>query len=631
MSRRFGSPTPYGDVEGQRRKQKRFLSRSDEEIRSEMDLGLSYRAGWPTLQPFPLETVATDTRVYIPDEPQRLEDVQSILAAQDLLITGTSYFFAYRIPRDAAEEDDMSAYLTLLVRMDMVNHFHKVVNTVMRIRTQFRDHASTANMQIECLDYRVGCSLASFAIGHTEVEIHKQWSNALPIILSSLDDHDWLTVEMLRRGLRDEDSKNCLPTIVITTPTARDPRWHATVVPMILANISKTAPLFVIEILLGVSVVQGRRQYSATGAIDSTSYVKNLHMGSSLGISNNDGGCGTLGGSVTLDGGIRCGITNWHCVRDERLDNGIDASFLNDAQADPNVVVSKNSSGALGVGNKTLEAAPQDMLSPATPDHEGHLGMLQLELKELSAQAADGVAYAKTSHKEKDEEYEKCEKYARGIGYVYAGSGRRCIIANKYATEEETGRSKERRKHMETTYAFPLDWALIRLDIDKRDIINYLPETKRPLHCTSDLVPGKRCHRWTTFNVNKEDVQVAKYGRTSRWTYGKINGCLIAINPKCETEISGVYGFSVESPGWCFGVVNTRAMEDFFEPGDSGSILVHDGSGTQLGLLFGVTSGGQGMAMPLDLVFRDIKKITRKAVTDPPYVGKLRFAPNEMI
>jgi hypothetical protein len=301
------------------------MSRSDEEISEEMDTGgLSYRAGWPTLQPLPLDTVSEGTRTHIPDAPERLEEVKSILATQDLLFTtGISYNFTYRIPRDAGEEDDMSQYLTLLFTVDMSNHRHKVENTIMRIRTRFRDHESTAAVHIECLDYRARNSLTSFAIRHTEVDVHNQWGATLPIVLSSLGKHEWLTVELLRRGLMDQDSKDCQPTIVITTPTARDSKWSKTVVPSILAGISDTAPGFAIEILFGVTILLGRKQYPASAVVDSTSYVKNLRMGFSLGLSNDNRGCSTLGGSVTLDDGTRCGITNWHCVRDDRLDKGI--------------------------------------------------------------------------------------------------------------------------------------------------------------------------------------------------------------------------------------------------------------------------------------------------------------------
>ncbi|KAL1798963.1 hypothetical protein ACET3X_003000 [Alternaria dauci] len=192
-------------------------------------------------------------------------------------------------------------------------------------------------------------------------------------------------------------------------------------------------------------------------------------------------------------------------------------------------------------------------------------------------------------------------------------------MANKHVTDEKTGKSKEKMKNMQPIYPFPLDWALIRLD--KHNLINFLPKVELPRGYVTNLVPEKRCHRWTTFNSNSECVNVAKFGRTSGWTLGTINACSIAINPKSDPQVAGVCGFSEETARACFGVATRYKKEPFMEPGDSRSILVHDGSGTQLGLLFGQTSAGEGMALPLDLVFQDIKKITGKAVIDPPYVA----------
>lgn len=72
-------------------------------------------------------------------------------------------------------------------------------------------------------------------------------------------------------------------------------------------------------------------------------------------------------------------------------------------------------------------------------------------------------------------------------------------------------------------------------------------------------------------------------------------------------------------------MVSKDKRNDFSEFGDNGSIVVHDGSGTQLGLLFGVTSTGQGMFVPMNLVFGDIERITGKDVVKPSYISKLIF------
>ncbi|KAI4646863.1 hypothetical protein J4E93_005087 [Alternaria ventricosa] len=588
----------------------RYASRTDEEIRKEMDPGhVPYRMGWPTLAPLPMDT-DIDARWMIPGSYQILRDVQDILIAHGLLRGTTAFYFAFRTPRDATEENDNIAHLTLLIRVDMLKHArHEIEDAIIRIRASFRDNSWTEDAQIECIDYRVRQSTGmSFPIRHDEHNIRQQWEAISSDVMSLLSKHEWLSVEILRRGLIDE-RKECPPTIVITTPTARDPKWFDFVVPSIMAEIAKRAPDFGIEILCGKTMLGAKRRNSLTDNVNGSSYTKKAHMGCSLGIANDEKGCSTLGGSVTLSGGVRCGITSWHGVRDSRLDS----------------VISNTANKALGADNKTLANMPQAMVSPATFDHSGYLGLLQKQITLYRTYAADGDVEFKMLHKEKDEEYKKCKSFDRRIGYVYAGSGRRTIDANKYTSDPDTDRSKDKMKALQPTFVFPLDWALIRMDdTKKRDVTNRLPDV---YSTKTKLVPEQKCRQWSTFNVNKEEVHVAKYGRTSGWTAGTINACMIIINPDADEEILGAYGIGAKNVAACFGVVSEDEREDFAGFGDNGSVVLHEGSGTQLGLLVGVTSTGQGMFLPMDVVFEDIKRVTGRDVVRPSYVGKLTSSP----
>ncbi|KAI4671334.1 uncharacterized protein J4E88_009368 [Alternaria novae-zelandiae] len=427
-----------------------------------------------------------------------------------------------------------------------------------------------------------------------------------------------MTMEILRRGLID-DRKECPPTIVITTPTARNPKWFDIVVPSMMAEIAKRAPSFGIEILCGMTMLGAKRRNSLTDNVNGSSYVKKADMGSSLGISGDETGCSTLGGSVTLSGGIRCGVTSWHGVRDARLDNGNNSLSTNKIQTDPCAVVSNTTNKALGINNSILANIPQPMVSPATFDHHGYLKLLQEQITLYRTYAADGDVECKMLHEKKDEEYKECESFDRRIGYVYAGSGRRTIEANKYASDPNTGPGKDKMKALQPTIVFLLDWALVRMDDTKtRDVTNSLPDV---YSTKTKLVPQQRCRKWSTFNVNKEEVHVAKYGRTSGWTAGIVNACMVIVNPDADEELSGAYGMDAKNVGACFGVVSNDERNDFCEFGDNGSVVLHEESGTQLGLLFGVTSTGQGMFLPMDVVFEDIKRVTGKNVVEPSYVA----------
>ena len=594
-----------------------------------MDPGhVPYRMGWPTLAPLPMDT-DTDARWMIPGSYQILHDVQDILIAHGLLRGAYAFYFAFRVPRDATKENDNIEHLTLLIRVDMLKHArHEIEDAIIRIRGSFRENSWTEDVQIECIDYRARhpSGIMSFPIRHDEHNIHQQWEAISPDVLSLLSKHEWLSVEILHRGLID-DRQECSPTIVVTTRTARDPKCFDIVVPSIVAEIAKRAPEFGIEILCGKTMLGAKRRKSLTDNVNGSSYVKKADMGSSLGISFDGKGCSTLGGSVTLSGGARCGLTSSHGVRDARLDNGNNSLSTNKIQTDPYAVISNTANKALGINNKTLANVPQPMVSPATLDHHGYLEMLQKQITLYRTYAADGDLECKTAHEEKSEEHKKCESFDRRIGYVYAGSGRRTVDANKYASDPDTDRSKDKMKALQPKFVFPLDWALIRMeDTKKRDVTNSLPDV---YSTKTKLVPKQQCRQWSTFNVNKEEVHVAKYGRTSGWTAGTINACMIVINPDEDEEILGAYGMNAKNAAACFGVISNDERNDFCEFGDNGSIVLHEESGTQLGLLFGVTSTGQGIFLPMDVVFEDIKRVTGKDVIKPSYVGKLTFIPTK--
>ncbi|EUC49151.1 hypothetical protein COCMIDRAFT_33414 [Bipolaris oryzae ATCC 44560] len=559
---------------------KQYLSRSDEEIRDEMDKGgLIYRAGWPTLPLIPVEIVREGARAAIPDSMERIEEADTILQAQD--IWNGIHGFVYRVPLDAPEdEEDLSPYLTFLCTFNI---------------SVFKQYEARKNVQIEVIDSRVIYCLYTFPIGRNREEIVERWEGVVaPIVLDLLKEHEWLSLEMVRRGFSDIPEE-CPPTIVITTPTARNPKWTRTIKPAISAAIANIAPDFEVEILCGKSLLGSRKKYKSSIHVNGTSYEKRVFMGSSIGISGDPSSCSTLGGSVILEGGVRCGITNWHCVRDNRLDK----------------IISETMEKALSVDNKTLMNAPQPVLSPSTYDHERRQAYLQQLIQRYTAYAAKGQEVYKTLKKENEEALINVERASRNLGHVYAGSGHRTIAANKYALDARAEQPKE-RTILQFQDQWILDWALIRIDdIKLREVGDMLPPTLSPR--ASPLVPYHWCNKWSTFDANRKTIDVAKYGSTTGITFGTINPAIVYINPKSDAQLSAVNGFTEQTPASCFAVV----MEDgkyppFFEPGDSGSVVLHRKSGTQLGLLFGMTSCDNALFIPMDLVFQDIERITGK-------------------
>jgi hypothetical protein len=328
MAHRFGSPTPYDVEESSRRKKKRYLSRSDEEIREEMDgKNLAYRRGWPSLLTLPLETIEKDAEEMVDNAKDHLRKVQAILAAQR--ITHPRLFFAFRIPRDIDETDSptiLLPFLTLVFTADFEVDPHKIEHAIIQIRASFRDDISTENVTIEALDFRAIHNVPSYPIVHTEKDILMQWDSVAEVVIQNLEGESWLSLELLRRGL-SKDVQRCPPTVVITSPNARDPKWYEQILQSIRGAIRSIAPSFELELLCENTLFGSRRRYRPTEYVGRSAYGQQVVMGSSIGIWNDERGSSTLGGAMTLEGDVACGITNWHCVLDSRLENS--ESFSN--------------------------------------------------------------------------------------------------------------------------------------------------------------------------------------------------------------------------------------------------------------------------------------------------------------
>jgi hypothetical protein len=66
----------------------------------------------------------------------------------------------------------------------------------------------------------------------------------------------------------------------------------------------------------------------------------------------------------------------------------------------------------------------------------------------------------------------------------------------------------------------------------------------------------------------------------------------------------------------CYSIVK-RGKSAFVDSGDSGSVVVHDGTGIWLGLLFGENASGSGLMLPMDLILKDIQNVTGLDITEP--------------
>lgn len=212
----------------------------------------------------------------------------------------------------------------------------------------------------------------------------------------------------------------------------------------------------------------------------------------------------------------------------------------------------------------------------------------------------------------------------RTFGTVHASSGLRTVKCENLSsnpidgtTISETGRSQ---------FHFMLDWCLLAFH-PGRGMYNHLalwPQIGKSSYST--LRSGQQCSQWTVMNnpkcnILRDEVIVGKYGRTSKFTYGTIQPIPIIINPEIEGgqygSFSETYGLTVKDCGYSMSFIAPRSV--VVENGDSGSIVLHAPSGDWLGLLFGETKTNAALFTPIDLVFRDIEKVTGYKVIEPMF------------
>lgn len=626
MSYSFGEPYVMSSEQKAAAKNKRLLSASDEDIEDTMDAKqLPYRAGWPDLQPLPLVTVNHYLANCLTPAQQVdiLNKARTVLQAQRLAFDGLH--LAYRVPEDIPADGtvNLSPYLTLLFTADFINDAHKLTLCIVRLRQSFLTNDAYKGISIECLHFTCLNRPRTYAILPNDGAVRSITSDVMDHITEQLKlkKMSWLCMEVTRRGLTDTYGQ-CPPTVLITSPEAADARWYNEILPELRASLNDHAPAFKIEVLYASSIFGARRKYTPTKKVNHTAYGNTVWMGSSIGVET-ELECGaTLGGLVTLVGGgqseRRCAITNWHVVRDDRLDKGnLISSAASSHMVIDNPIALSTSTKALDPYHSTLQNKPQYMNSPSTEDHRGYLGTMQRQLKNYQENNM------KDMWKAKNQQYLSIDKVNRRIGHVHAGSGFRHVKTPRYATDPASGgKSKDTSK---AQFNFTLDWALVTVtNPTNRQVANILPDVEPPHKPITAMTASFVCRKWSVFDVNKDSVPVTKVGRTSGWTFGNIGSELCRINPEVHNkefaEMAEHYGFTTDNPGFCFHVVNE--YESFLEPGDSGSILLHNPSGAWLGLCFGRTGAGHGMFTPIDRVFQDIKTITAQQVSEPMFVSK---------
>jgi hypothetical protein len=311
---RFGFQAPLSAAEAERRRKRRYQSRSDEEIEAEMDnRGLHYRHGWPLLPPLPVETVYSGAFRAVHNAEQHLDKVENILHAQR--VQTSNPFFAYRVPNNASDDEPIDAFLTLVATVNTAVQT-TFDDAIIQIRQYLKAQDETKDISIELIDYRAMDGLLTFPIHFKETAILEAWDQVSNIVETEISNfHEkWLSIELLHRGLIEN---RCAPTVVITSPSAGDGAWTKSITPAIRQRLRNLTPLLDVEVLCATTLF-GVRDWNIT----SVESYGNAVMGCSIGIANEKKHAGTIGGFVTLSDGKQYGLTSHHVVCDDLVDKG---------------------------------------------------------------------------------------------------------------------------------------------------------------------------------------------------------------------------------------------------------------------------------------------------------------------
>jgi hypothetical protein len=482
------------------------------------------------------------------------------------------------------------------------------------------------DVNVEIVDSR-----AAWCFEHSVVEDDQTveaWEGMRSKIVEELGVMDWHSIDVVKRCL-GQVKPPLLPTVYITASDAEKPRWWDVILP----RLRSTAPAdFQFEVILGDAFTGSYRTTGQTPRVipelepesftDIKSYGQRVPMGSSIGVTPE--WSGTTGGYMELRDDksnevIHCAITNHHVEKHP------------DAKVEVGTPITRTR--ALVEGRRIA------VHSPSAADHERLQHTLAWRIEQYlpvddpEGFQKDGADLNTINASDED---------ARLLGHILATSGYRGVQNPRYNAEQVKKFSKVRDlKHMQTkaaekslaeriqgqTLDWGVDWALVRTDSRQvsRDTPRFAPMIRVPHFATADeyqiLDP-------------KKSYKVAKFGRTSKWTTGKIGRIGSVLNLRYDrisvvpAEIKTQFGKIVLA----YGILSDDKNGKFLAPGDSGSLIllqaptVVDGEkkATIVGLGFAANPYSLVSYMaPMDLVIKYIEYVTGCTVTVPALVQGL--------
>ena len=268
-------------------------------------------------------------------------------------------------------------------------------------------------------------------------------------------------------------------------------------------------------------------------------------------------------------------------------------------------------------------------------DHEAYIAKLERYKKVYDKDESEKSPRMQRYIDQYEADIQTAKISSKTFGALSAASGRRSVSTTKFQTEATTGEPKVRsiaKEPASKKILWPMDWALIKLG-KERDMVNRLPNKAvvtmaEPRKLETGIVPNMKANTWTLLNTGacntrRDDVHVAKCGRSTGCTLGLINHAIVAINSAHNgyEAMANHFGYTQDHYGYCWSMMmKSKKQGLIISNGDSGSICIHDPSGAWLGLIFGESGCGSALMMSIDLVFQDIENVMGCKITEPKFV-----------
>lgn len=615
----------------------------DEMANIEIDTRFPYRIGCPLLPVLPVNTLflTRNFNEYIPDSDHHIRKLRNTLAKYK--ITLNSLFLARRTNGRLDNNDPRyrTRYRTIVLISDYTDGCQDSwVNAVKEIRADLTESNIHVGSAIELIDRQAYMDqLQTSPICSSDREVIEGWNTVRPEFRAMIRHHCWCSIDVLRR---DFPSRKEQPTVIIGAQDANNETWWSTTLPKLhrLLETNKVKIDIVVFYLEKINLLNG---LGVDPTILSEAYRNEIRMGTSCGVKGS-GDSGTLGGLIKLQRDksdttrISMGLTNYHVLQDafknQEHTSGLFLPRPNQSYGVANVPSDDDNKIWLQKGKDSLLKC-QDETKQLTRDLE------QTEKEDSQWQSKKDL-HDVASKKESalKTEFDYVQSHSREFGQIYAASRFR-TCSNPILEGDD---SKD----------WGLDWCLVQADTPKT-ISSILPDgPEKSKHITR----GAKVTHYGSISERK-NYEVAKRGRTTGWTKGMISAINSEVRlndalrrPQVPTHPweDSIFVYPVMGSTEVIRTANTlfadhdmdvdmdvddlpravKIVRPFLKPGDSGSFVLLDEKTqnspgvTVVGLALGGRDGTPlSYMMPIDIVVKDIEKVTNAEVVNLKYAGKM--------